>query len=186
MPSGIFREATSTRPSRLVCGRRAFRQGHVLPYIVAQVVGASSAAAVLWVIATGKPGLSWPAVSPPTATANIRPENTASRPASVSRSGPDLHVPVRHHRLDPRQGSRRLCADPHRSCLTLIHLISIPVTNTSVNPARSTGPALFAGGGAIGQLWLFWVAPDRRRDRRRALSLAQHRTGGTGDRPAVA
>jgi aquaporin Z len=44
-------------------------------------------------------------------------------------------------------------------CLTLIHLISIPVTNTSVNPARSTGPALFVGGAAIEQLWLFWVAP---------------------------
>jgi aquaporin Z len=44
-------------------------------------------------------------------------------------------------------------------CLTLIHLISIPVTNTSVNPARSTGVAIFAGGWAIGQLWLFWVAP---------------------------
>ena len=43
--------------------------------------------------------------------------------------------------------------------LTLIHLISIPVTNTSVNPARSTGPALFVGGWAIGQLWLFWIAP---------------------------
>jgi len=43
--------------------------------------------------------------------------------------------------------------------LTLIHLISIPVTNTSVNPARSTGPALFAGGWALDQLWLFWVAP---------------------------
>jgi aquaporin Z len=44
-------------------------------------------------------------------------------------------------------------------CLTLIHLISIPVTNTSVNPARSTGPALFVGGAALSQLWLFWVAP---------------------------
>ncbi|HAA05210.1 MAG TPA: aquaporin, partial [Syntrophobacteraceae bacterium] len=44
-------------------------------------------------------------------------------------------------------------------CLTLIHLISIPVTNTSVNPARSTGVAVFAGGWAISQLWLFWVAP---------------------------
>ncbi|HPV25032.1 MAG TPA: aquaporin, partial [Casimicrobium sp.] len=44
-------------------------------------------------------------------------------------------------------------------CLTLIHLISIPVTNTSVNPARSTGPALFVGGWALEQLWLFWVAP---------------------------
>lgn len=44
-------------------------------------------------------------------------------------------------------------------CLTLIHLVSIPVTNTSVNPARSTGPALFVGGWALGQLWMFWVAP---------------------------
>jgi len=44
-------------------------------------------------------------------------------------------------------------------CLTLIHLISIPVTNTSVNPARSTGPALFVGGWALSQLWLFWIAP---------------------------
>jgi aquaporin Z len=44
-------------------------------------------------------------------------------------------------------------------CLTLIHLVSIPVTNTSVNPARSTGPAIFVGGWAISQLWLFWVAP---------------------------
>ncbi len=44
-------------------------------------------------------------------------------------------------------------------CLTLIHLISIPVTNTSVNPARSTGPALFVGGWAMAQLWLFWIAP---------------------------
>ncbi|MDH3931657.1 MAG: aquaporin, partial [Chromatiales bacterium] len=44
-------------------------------------------------------------------------------------------------------------------CLTLIHLVSIPVTNTSVNPARSTGPALFVGGWALSQLWLFWIAP---------------------------
>ena len=53
--------------------------------------------------------------------------------------------------------------------LTLIHLVCIPVTNTSVNPARSTGPALFVGGWALAQLWLFWVAPlDRRRARRRS------------------
>ncbi len=61
-------------------------------------------------------------------------------------------------------------------CLTLIHLISIPVTNTSVNPARSTGPALFVGGWALSQLWLFWVAPDGRRGaRRRRLSLGRRR-----------
>jgi len=50
-------------------------------------------------------------------------------------------------------------AIPIGLALTLIHLISIPVTNTSVNPARSTGPAIFVGGWALGQLWLFWVAP---------------------------
>jgi aquaporin Z len=59
---------------------------------------------------------------------------------------------------DPRAPSR-LAGIAIGLCLTLIHLISIPVTNTSVNPARSTGVALFVGGWAIGQLWLFWVAP---------------------------
>ena len=56
----------------------------------------------------------------------------------------------------PPRVSRR---SPSGLCLTLIHLISIPVTNTSVNPARSTGVALFAGVGPVGQLWLFWLAP---------------------------
>jgi glycerol uptake facilitator-like aquaporin len=61
-------------------------------------------------------------------------------------------------------------------CLTLIHLISIPVTNTSVNPARSTGPALFAGGWALSQLWLFWVAPLARCcARRRGVPLGGRR-----------
>jgi len=58
--------------------------------------------------------------------------------------------------------------------LTLIHLVSIPITNTSVNPARSTGPALFVGGWALAQLWLFWLAPpDRRGSRRPTLSSTQ-------------
>ena len=66
--------------------------------------------------------------------------------------------------------------------LTLIHLISIPVTNTSVNPARSTGPALFVGGWALAQLWLFWVAPlIGGAHRRLALSLAQFRAVGRRD-----
>ena len=70
--------------------------------------------------------------------------------------------------------------------LTLIHLISIPVTNTSVNPARSTGPALFVGGWALQQLWLFWVAPIVGAAlRRRGLSLDQRRAQqGRGDRGA--
>ncbi len=63
-------------------------------------------------------------------------------------------------------------------CLTLIHLISIPVTNTSVNPARSTGPALFAGGWALGQLWLFWVAPISA-----PCSAARSIAGSAGEEP---
>ena len=67
--------------------------------------------------------------------------------------------------------------------LTLIHLISIPITNTSVNPARSTGPTLFVGGWALAQLWLFWVARiDRRDDRWLCLPLGQRRTVYAGHR----
>ena len=70
-----------------------------------------------------------------------------------------LHVPGRHPGRDRQARAAGLRADRHRPALTLIHLISIPVTNTSVNPARSTGVALFVGGWAVSQLWLFWVAP---------------------------
>ena len=61
--------------------------------------------------------------------------------------------------MPPKRRAGRLRAAAIGLALTLIHLISIPVTNTSVNPARSTGPALFVGGWALPQLWLFWVAP---------------------------
>ena len=70
-----------------------------------------------------------------------------------------------------RPASRR---SPSASALTLIHLVGIPVTNTSVNPARSTGPALFVGGWALAQLWLFWVAPlIGGAHRRRSVPLAE-------------
>jgi aquaporin Z len=131
---------------------------HVLPYIVAQVIGAIAAAGMLWIIASGKAG--WVAdgfasngfgeLSPGkySLAACFTIEvlltfffvfiiiGTTSKGAAVGFAG----IPI-------------------GLALTLIHLISIPVTNTSVNPARSTGPALFAGGAYIGQLWLFWVAP---------------------------
>jgi aquaporin Z len=75
------------------------------------------------------------------------------------RGGHDLHVPLRHPGRDRERAPKGFAGIPIGLVLTLIHLISIPVTKTSVNPARSTGPALFVGGWAIGQLWLFWVAP---------------------------
>src|SRR5664279_248850 len=78
----------------------------------------------------------------------------------ADRGPADGRVPLRHsrrHRHPRTQGLRGHCDWP--GALTLIHLISIPVTNTSVNPARSTGPALFAGDTSLNQLWLFFVAP---------------------------
>ena len=92
------------------------------------------------------------------AMASIRPVNTACSRAD-NRSCADHDVPVRHHGCDAWEGAGRLRADCDRPRLTLIHLISIPVTNTSVNPARSTATAIFVGGWAIQQLWLFWLAP---------------------------
>jgi glycerol uptake facilitator-like aquaporin len=75
------------------------------------------------------------------------------------RSRDDLHVPDRDPGRNAQARITGFAGIAIGLCLTLIHLISIPVTNTSVNPARSTGPALFVGGWATEQLWLFWVAP---------------------------
>ena len=131
---------------------------HVLPYIVAQVVGAIVAAGVLWIIASGKAG--W-------------------IPNGFAANGHDDLSPGKYNLsacfltevlltfffvfiivgTTSKGAAVGFAGIPIGLALTLIHLISIPVTNTSVNPARSTGPALFAGGEYIGQLWLFWVAP---------------------------
>ena len=129
-----------------------------LPYIVAQTIGAVAAAAVLYVIATGKAG------------ANI---------GGFASNGFGAHSPGGYGLVAAFLAEFVLTAfflfvimgaTDERApagfapiaiglCLTLIHLIGIPVTNVSVNPARSTGPALFVGGWALAQLWLFWVAP---------------------------
>lgn len=135
-----------------------FKANDVLPYIAAQVIGAIVAAAALYVIASGKPG--WV------------PEGFASNgygalsPGKYSVGSCFLtEVILTFFFLLIIIGSTSKGAAvgfagiPIGLGLTLIHLVSIPVTNTSVNPARSTGPALFAGGAYIGQLWLFWLAP---------------------------
>ncbi|NJL02488.1 MAG: aquaporin Z [Spirulinaceae cyanobacterium SM2_1_0] len=141
-------------------GKR-FPGGELLPYIAAQVVGAIAASAMLYLIASGRAGF----------------ELSGSNPFATNGFGE--HSPGGYSLLacflievlltfvflvvilgatDSRapQGFAPIAIG---LALTLIHLISIPVTNTSVNPARSTGPALFAGAALFSQVWLFWVAP---------------------------
>jgi len=131
---------------------------HVIPYIIAQVIAAIIAAAILWVIASSQPG--W---VPGRFAANGYGDLS---PGKYGLGGCFLmEVVMTFFFLFVIIGSTSKGAAagfagiPIGLALTLIHLVSIPVTNTSVNPARSTGPALFAGGEYIGQLWLFWLAP---------------------------
>jgi aquaporin Z len=132
----------------------------VLPYIVAQVLGAIVAGGVLYVIASGKAGFDVAASGFATNGYGERSPGGYSLFSAlvcevVMTAGFLFVIMGSTHGNAPR-GFAPIAIG---LCLTLIHLVSIPVTNTSVNPARSTGPALFVGGWALQQLWLFWVAP---------------------------
>ena len=135
----------------------------LLPYIVAQVLGAIFAGWILFQIASGSPAFS---IDPTAAGAFASNGYGALSPGGYSVAAAFLIEVVltavflliimgATHKLAPA-GFAPIAIGLG---LTLIHLISIPVTNTSVNPARSTGVALFAGAGAVSQLWLFWLAP---------------------------
>jgi aquaporin Z len=142
----------------LVAGKR-FPVGEVLPYIVAQVVGAIAAASVLFVIASGKEGFSLANGFASNGYADHSPDHyslLACLVAEIVLTAFFLLVIMGSTDARAPKGFAPIAIG---LCLTLIHLISIPITNTSVNPARSTGQALFVGGWALGQLWLFWVAP---------------------------
>ena len=135
----------------------------LLPYIVAQVLGGIAAGFILWQIATGKAGF---AIDSASAGAFATNGYDALSPGGYSAAAAFLtEVVLTAFFLIVIMGSTHGRAPAGFApiaiglALTLIHLISIPVTNTSVNPARSTGVALFVGGGALSQLWLFWVAP---------------------------
>ena len=129
------------------------------PYIIAQVLGAVAAGGALYLIASGKPGFSLSAGFAANGFGSHSPGGyglLASLITEVVMTMMFLLVILGATDKRAPQGFAPIAIG---LCLTLIHLISIPVTNTSVNPARSTGVAVFAGDWAIAQLWLFWVAP---------------------------
>jgi aquaporin Z len=142
----------------LTCGGR-FPADQVAGYIVAQVVGAIVAAAVLYLIASGAPDFSLAGGFAANGYGEHSPGKYGLGAAAVAEFV--LTMMFLFIIMGSTHGKAPAGFAPIAIglALTLIHLISIPVTNTSVNPARSTGPALFVGGWAIAQLWLFWVAP---------------------------
>ncbi len=141
----------------LAAGGR-FPKTDIVPYIIAQVIGAIVAAVALYIIASGKPGFEAGGFA-----ANGYGAHSPGHYGLFSCFIAEVVLTMMF--LFVIMGSTHSKAPVGFApiaiglCLTLIHLISIPITNTSVNPARSTGPALFAGAWAIGQLWMFWVAP---------------------------
>ena len=153
---GHFNPAVTVR---LVAGGR-FPAREILPYALAQVLGAIAAAAVLAVIADGKLGFdlkgSHFAANGYGAYSPGKYSVAAALVTEVVMTAGFLFVILG---ATAKRAPAGFAAIPIGLALTLIHLVSIPVTNTSVNPARSTGPALFVGGWALEQLWLFWAAP---------------------------
>jgi aquaporin Z len=136
-----------------------FPAGQLLPYIVAQVAGAVAAAGVLFVIASGNSEFSLAGGFASNGYGEHSPGGytlTAALLTEVVMTFMFLIVILGATHKRAPVGFAGLAIG---LMLTLIHLISIPVTNTSVNPARSTGPAIFVGGWALAQLWLFWLAP---------------------------
>lgn len=136
-----------------------FPASEFLPYVFAQVAGACAAAGVLYLIARGKAGFD-PGAGFASNGYGAHSPGHYSLPAcllaEVILTAFFLIVIVGS---TDRRAPQGLAPIAIGLCLTLIHLVDIPITNASVNPARSTGPALFVGGWAVHQLWLFWLAP---------------------------
>ncbi len=142
-----------------LCAGGRFPGRELLPYIVAQLLGAICGAGILYLIASGKPGFELAGGLASNGYAAHSPGGYGLVAALVCELVMTFMFLMIILGATDRRAPAGFAPIAIGLALTLIHLISIPVTNTSVNPARSTGPALFVGGWALGQLWLFWVAP---------------------------
>jgi aquaporin Z len=135
-----------------------FDKKDLLPYIVAQVLGGLAGASILYLIASGKPGFEIGGFAA-NGFGEHSPGGYGMKAALITEITMTFMFLIIILGATHSKAPKGLAGLAIGLGLTLIHLISIPVTNTSVNPARSTSQALFAGDWAIGQLWLFWVAP---------------------------
>jgi aquaporin Z len=142
----------------LVVGGR-FAAADLLGYVIAQVLGAIAAGGVLYLIASGKAGFDVSAGFASNGFAEHSPGGYSMTAALVCEIVLTAFFLIVILGATDARAPAGFAPIAIGLCLTLIHLISIPVTNTSVNPARSTGVAVFVGGWAVQQLWLFWVAP---------------------------
>jgi len=136
-----------------------FPAKELLPYVVAQVLGAIAAGGVLFLIASGKPGFEVATGFAANGYGLHSPGGYSLLAALITEVVMTMMFLFVILGATDKRAPQGLAPIAIGLCLTLIHLISIPVTNTSVNPARSTGVALFVGDWAISQLWLFWLAP---------------------------
>lgn len=142
-----------------LCFGKRFPSNEVLPYVAAQVLGGAIGAGVLYVIASGKAGFSLAGGLASNGFGEHSPGGYSMTAALVAEFVLTMLFLFIIHGATDKRAPAGFAPLAIGLGLTLIHLIGIPVTNLSVNPARSTGPALFVGGWAIEQLWLFWVAP---------------------------
>jgi len=151
---GHFNPAVSVG---LVAGGR-FAAADLVPYVIAQVLGALAAAGVLYLIASGKPGFA-PGGFASNGFGDLSPGGYSMQAALICEIVMTFFFVLVIMGATDGRAPGGFAPIAIGLALTLIHLVSIPVTNTSVNPARSTGVALFASTAALSQLWLFWVAP---------------------------
>ena len=142
----------------LVVGGR-FKSSEAIPYIIAQVIGAVFAAALLYLIASGKAGFDLAGGLASNGYAEHSPGGYSLVSCFVTEVVMTFMFLMIILGSTDERAPNGFAPIAIGLALTLIHLISIPVTNTSVNPARSTGPALIVGSRAVAQLWLFWLAP---------------------------